>query len=148
MAALDACLKEHAGEYVRLIGIDPKLKRRVAEVIIQRPNGTAVGTQGSSPTPSYNSAPPSSSLAPEIIQHIRQALSQGHRLSVEHADERRFRASSWHSCPPITANTETAVIQAIEQIVRDYPGEYLRLIAMDGKTKRRVLETIIQRPKR
>jgi ribulose bisphosphate carboxylase small subunit len=32
-------LAEHGGEYVRLIGIDPKVKRRVVETIIQRPNG-------------------------------------------------------------------------------------------------------------
>jgi carbon dioxide concentrating mechanism protein CcmM len=34
---LEACLVEHSGEYVRLIGIDPEHKRRVAETIIQRP---------------------------------------------------------------------------------------------------------------
>jgi carbon dioxide concentrating mechanism protein CcmM len=31
-------MAEHAGEYVRLIGIDPKAKRRVLETIIQQPN--------------------------------------------------------------------------------------------------------------
>ncbi|MGB3208721.1 MAG: ribulose bisphosphate carboxylase small subunit, partial [Crinalium sp.] len=35
--ALEACLQEHSGEYVRLIGIDPKAKRRVQEMIIQKP---------------------------------------------------------------------------------------------------------------
>jgi carbon dioxide concentrating mechanism protein CcmM len=37
VAALEACLAEHSGEYVRMIGIDPQAKRRVAETIIQRP---------------------------------------------------------------------------------------------------------------
>ena len=36
---LESCLSEYSGEYVRLVGIDPKAKRRVVETIIQRPNG-------------------------------------------------------------------------------------------------------------
>ncbi|MDY7014754.1 MAG: ribulose bisphosphate carboxylase small subunit, partial [Cyanobacteriota bacterium] len=36
-AELEACLREHSGEYVRLLGIDPNVKRRVLEQIIQRP---------------------------------------------------------------------------------------------------------------
>jgi carbon dioxide concentrating mechanism protein CcmM len=30
-------MKEHSGDYVRLLGIDSKAKRRVLEEIIQRP---------------------------------------------------------------------------------------------------------------
>ncbi|HEY9703848.1 MAG TPA: hypothetical protein V6C58_15470 [Allocoleopsis sp.] len=30
-------MQEHSGEYVRLIGIDPKAKRRVLETLIQKP---------------------------------------------------------------------------------------------------------------
>lgn len=149
MAALESCLQEHKGEYVRLIGIDPKQKRRVAEVIIQRPEGKVVVNSTSNPvsTPSQSYSPISSTLPAEITQHIRQVLGQGHRLTAEHADERRFRASSWYSCPPINGTTEAEVVRALEQILRDYQGEYVRLIGMDSKTKKRVLETIVQRPK-
>lgn len=38
IAALESCLAEHSGEYVRLVGIDPNAKRRVMETIIHRPN--------------------------------------------------------------------------------------------------------------
>jgi carbon dioxide concentrating mechanism protein CcmM len=31
-------MNEHSDEYVRMIGIDPKAKRRVLETIIQAPN--------------------------------------------------------------------------------------------------------------
>jgi carbon dioxide concentrating mechanism protein CcmM len=34
---LEACLQDHAGEYVQLIGVDSAAKRRVLEAIIQRP---------------------------------------------------------------------------------------------------------------
>ncbi|NEO34571.1 MAG: carbon dioxide concentrating mechanism protein CcmM, partial [Symploca sp. SIO3C6] len=37
IASLEACLAEHQGEYVRMIGIDDAAKRRVAEVVLQRP---------------------------------------------------------------------------------------------------------------
>jgi carbon dioxide concentrating mechanism protein CcmM len=35
---LETCLREHQGEYVRMIGIDTNAKRRVMEQIIQRPS--------------------------------------------------------------------------------------------------------------
>ena len=38
MSDLTECLAEHNGEYVRLIGFDPKAKRRVLEKIVQRPH--------------------------------------------------------------------------------------------------------------
>lgn len=38
MTDLAECLAEHSGEYVRLIGFDPKAKRRVLEKIVQRPH--------------------------------------------------------------------------------------------------------------
>ena len=37
VAALESCLSDHAGEYVRLIGIDTKNKSRVYEETVQRP---------------------------------------------------------------------------------------------------------------
>ena len=38
MSDLAECLVEHSNEYVRLIGYDPKAKRRVLEKIVQRPH--------------------------------------------------------------------------------------------------------------
>ncbi|PJF37657.1 MAG: carbon dioxide concentrating mechanism protein CcmM, partial [Phototrophicales bacterium] len=37
VAALEDCLQEHPGEYVRIFGIEPQRKQRFAESIIQRP---------------------------------------------------------------------------------------------------------------
>ncbi len=52
LAALEACIEEHAGEYVRMFGIDPKAKRRISPIVIQRPDGKKV-TQKST-TVSYS----------------------------------------------------------------------------------------------
>lgn len=37
ISALENCLSQHPDDYVRLVGIDPNAKRRVTEMIIQRP---------------------------------------------------------------------------------------------------------------
>jgi carbon dioxide concentrating mechanism protein CcmM len=156
--ALEACLNEHSGEYVRLIGIDPKAKRRVVETIVQRPGDKAqsIASSSAGSTSNYSSyssskqAPSSGSqngkLTQDTVAQIRQLLGQGYRIGTEHADERRFRTSSWHTCSPVESNTEMGVISALEACLNEHTGEYVRLIGIDTKSKRRVVETIIQRP--
>jgi carbon dioxide concentrating mechanism protein CcmM len=163
IAALEDCMVNHQGDYVRLIGIDPKAKRRVLEAIIQRPNGSPVpSSNGSSksfatasvtsaPKPSYSrsqssSYSSSSHLSSEVIDHLRQLIASGYKISAEHVDERRFRTGSWQSCGQIQATSERDAAAALEAFISEYQGEYVRLIGTDPKAKRRVLELIIQRP--
>ncbi|MBW4682012.1 MAG: ribulose bisphosphate carboxylase small subunit [Microcoleus vaginatus WJT46-NPBG5] len=151
VAALEGCIAEHQGEYVRLIGIDPKAKRRVLETIIQRPNGRV--SKSSAPASAqvsrsaHSSASISSStIASETIEQVRQLIAQGYKIGTEHADERRFQTTSWQSCSPIQGTREADVVAALESCLAEHQGEYVRLIGIDPKAKRRVLETIIQRP--
>jgi carbon dioxide concentrating mechanism protein CcmM len=65
---------------------------------------------------------------------------------MEHADKRRFRASAWSTCNPIASNREADVFAGLENCIAEHVGEYVRLIGIDTKAKRRVLESIIQRP--
>jgi len=149
IAALEACLAEHAGEYVRLFGIDPKAKRRVLETIIQRPDdkGFQPATKATAPATTRSSgALASSGLSPEIVQQVRSLLAQGYKVGTEHVDQRRFRTGSWQSCGKIDSKQESQVLAAIEASLAEYAGEYVRLIGIDPKAKRRVVETIIQRP--
>jgi carbon dioxide concentrating mechanism protein CcmM len=160
LAELQACLADHAGEYVRLIGIDPQAKRRVLETLIQRPNEpakvsssrtssapsyTSSSNNGSSKTSSYSSVG-SSSLDSDTIQQVRSLLAQGYRIGTEHTDVRRFKISSWKSCSPIESQREADVLSALEACMKEHDGEYVRLLGIDAKAKRRVAETIIQRP--
>ena len=157
---MEDCLREHSGEYVRLLGIDAKAKKRVLETVIQRPDGS-VASNGSSKTatvaePSFKSyaagssgggtATLTSTLTAETIAQIRSLLNQGHKIGSEHADKRRFKTSSWQSCTPIESSRESDVVAALETCLRDHQGEYVRLIGIDSQAKRRVLESIIQRP--
>ena len=159
IAALETCLADHSGEYVRLFGIDTKDRRRILETIIQRPNGVVQGSS-SFKTPSrpavasYSSSNGngngysggSGSLTGETIDQVRQLLAGGFKIGTEHVDERRFRTGSWQSCQPINSSSANEVIAALEQCMVEHQGEYVRLIGIDAKAKRRVLESIIQRP--
>lgn len=153
VAALEECIENHQGEYVRLIGIDPKAKRRVLESIIQRPNGS-VGSSGGSKSvasgvaanSSATATATSTSLSSEVVEQLQQLINGGYNISAEHVDQRRFRTGSWSSCGQIQANSARQAAAALESYLNEYQGEYVRLIGIDPKAKRRVLETIIQRP--
>ncbi|MBD2385436.1 ribulose bisphosphate carboxylase small subunit [Cylindrospermum sp. FACHB-282] len=85
-------------------------------------------------------------LTLETQEQIRQLLSQGYKISIEHVDERRFRTGSWQSCVNSHIDAESDAISSLEASLAEYSGEYVRLVGIDPKAKRRVVETIIQRP--
>jgi carbon dioxide concentrating mechanism protein CcmM len=152
IAALQAIMNEYTGEYVRLIGVDPKGKRRVLEEIIQRPEGPvkAVGTasapSGAAPATTTSTIKDNSTLSPQVKEKVRGLLAGGYKIGTEHADPRRFRTGSWHTCSPIESKLESEVFSALQGCITEHAGEYVRLIGIDTKAKRRVLEEVIQRP--
>ncbi|MBD2090345.1 ribulose bisphosphate carboxylase small subunit [Microcoleus sp. FACHB-1515] len=156
MSELNRCLAEHSGEYVRMFGIDPQAKRRVSEMIVQRPGDKvpALSTSGStsasyssssyapSPAPSSNSGGGNASVGEQVSSLVRQ----GYRIGVEYADARRFQTSSWKSCPPAQSSRESDIIAAVEACMAEHQGEYVRIFGIDTQSKRRISETIVQRP--
>jgi carbon dioxide concentrating mechanism protein CcmM len=159
LAALESCLKEHSGEYVKMFGIDTKTKRRVGEAIIQRPTGrvselasksvsrdTRSSSSYSAPSPSSHSSSKSAGLSAEAVDQVRQLLRQGYHVGTEHADKRRFQTGTWYSCSPTSSTREGEVLAALETCIAQHKGEYIRVFGIDTKSKRRVGETIIQRP--
>ena len=95
---------------------------------------------------SSNSQPHSSQLTPDVTEQLQQLLKSGYRIGIEYADRRRFRTSSWKSAESIPASELSETIAAIETILKDHSGEYVRLIGIEPQAKRRVVESIIQRP--
>ncbi|PMB18038.1 ribulose 1,5-bisphosphate carboxylase [Fischerella thermalis CCMEE 5319] len=85
-------------------------------------------------------------LTLETQAQIRELLAQGYKIGIEHVDERRFRTGSWQSCAVGQINGESDAISTLESCLAEYSGEYVRLVGVDPKNKRRVMETIIQRP--
>jgi carbon dioxide concentrating mechanism protein CcmM len=154
LSALEACMAEHAGEYVRMFGIDPRAKRRLGEMIIQRPNRKMVAQHRGGSSQSYtapsSSAPggyaSTSRLAPDVVQQVSQLIAQGLQIGLEYADERRFRTSSWNSAPPVQARRESEAIATLESFLAEHSRDYVRLVGIDPKARRRVVERIIHRP--
>jgi carbon dioxide concentrating mechanism protein CcmM len=153
IAALEGCMADHNGEYVRLLGIDMAAKRRVLETIIQRPGSSNKPASSSASVPqsnassaSYGSTAVSASIDNETLSQIRSLLNQGFKIGVEHASKRRFRTGSWQTVSAISGSSDREVIPALEASLANYRGEYVRVIGIDPKAKRRVLEAIVQRP--
>jgi ribulose bisphosphate carboxylase small subunit len=86
-------------------------------------------------------------LSPEMIQQLQQLVNSGYRIGIEYVDERRFRTNSWISCASIAANQEGEAIAALENCLAEHGDEYIRLVGIDPNAKRRVMETIIHRPR-
>jgi carbon dioxide concentrating mechanism protein CcmM len=160
IAALQNCIAEHKGEYVRLFGIDSRSRSRVSEMVIHRPgdapaptsSGNSYAAAPSNGYSSHSSSASSSSnyssngnghLKPEVVSQVRQMMSQGYRIAAEHADKRRFQTSSWNSCAPLQGGD---VVGALERCLSENKGEYVRVVGIDTKSKRRVSEIIVQRP--
>jgi carbon dioxide concentrating mechanism protein CcmM len=85
-------------------------------------------------------------LSKDTVEKVRQLLAQGYKIGTEHADKRRFRTGSWQTCSPIESTRESEVLNGLEGCCLEHTNEYVRLIGIDPKAKRRVLETIIQQP--
>jgi carbon dioxide concentrating mechanism protein CcmM len=137
-----------------MFGIDPKAKQRIAPVTIQRPDGQPVATNGTRSglaapvaSPAYPPAAVAAGvLAPEVVQQVRQFISQGYRIGTEHADSRRYRSGVWQTCTPITSNREGEVLAALEGCLAEHSGEYVRLFGIDPKANQRISPLTIQRP--
>jgi carbon dioxide concentrating mechanism protein CcmM len=158
IAMLAELVANHADDYVRLIGIDTHARRRVTELVIHKPGEPATlssgGGSGSQKTSSFSSAYGGSStssniktsLSAEVVASVRRLLENSYQISTEHADLRRFRSSSWHTCKPVSATRLQDAVAQLETCLNDHEGEYVRLIGVDTQAKRRVHEEIIQRP--
>ena len=80
------------------------------------------------------------------MQQVQRLVNQGCRLSLEHADVRRYRSGAWQNLGFLEGGRATDVLAALETQLRNHSGEYVRLIGIDPKVKKRVHEATIQRP--
>lgn len=148
VSALNQFLAQHAGEYVRVVGVDPVAKKRLMEVIVQRPNGQPGGSI--SQTVASNAVSPSSFTAPsvsaDLASQVQQLLNQGAAIGLEFADQRRYRASSWTTVPTLSGRSAGDIVSTVNRFVADHPNDYVRLIGVDTRAKKRLAEITISRP--
>ncbi|MBF2026060.1 MAG: ribulose bisphosphate carboxylase small subunit [Oscillatoriales cyanobacterium C42_A2020_001] len=97
------------------------------------------------PASSYPGQPASTRLTPDIVTQANRILRQGHRLGIEHVDERRFRTGSWNSYGTYDGDGAIA-LHALESCLEEYPRSYVRIVEINSSDRRRVGEQIIQRP--
>jgi ribulose bisphosphate carboxylase small subunit len=89
--------------------------------------------------------PSSTRLSPEMITEVNRILAQGMRLGVEYVSDRRFRTGSWTGYGTYEGNAAPA-IAALETCLTEHSSDYVRVVCIDPKSRRRLTETIIQRP--
>lgn len=146
----------HLGQQLREQQKQVEARRLSEEYLgLQRPIAQEYPHPFTSPPLSAAAPPPSSNhsfpqpnpqLPPEVAGHIRQILSQGYEIQVEHVDKRRYRVNSWQGCGAAHLKEWSQACAAVEQCLNAFPGEYIRLVGVDPGKKQRVVETIIQRP--
>ena len=86
------------------------------------------------------------SLESEVLNQVTQLVNQGHKISLEYADKRRYRSGIWKTGEAIDARRPAEAISALGKQLAQHRGEYVRLVGTDTQAKRRVLESTIQRP--
>ncbi len=89
--------------------------------------------------------PPGATLAPEVAQQVQALINQGYAIGVEYVEPRRFGTGAWKSCHPIPTRPAGDVLAQLADCLKQHPGHYVRVFGIDA-AKRRILETIVQRP--
>ena len=84
--------------------------------------------------------------APNTMQQLRSILAMGHRVGIEHVDQRRFRVNSWKSYTTLDPSNESEAMHSLNACLAEFPDHYIRLIGIDPYSKQRITETIIHRP--
>jgi ribulose bisphosphate carboxylase small subunit len=85
------------------------------------------------------------SALPEVAEQVLQQLSQGdYRVGIETADSRHFRNNSWQ-CYRTLDDIASARV-ALNDCLSDSPQTYVRLVGIDPKTRRRMVEQVVWRP--
>ncbi|MEO1395691.1 MAG: ribulose bisphosphate carboxylase small subunit [Cyanobacteria bacterium J06634_5] len=87
------------------------------------------------------------SVGSEAVEQLRRIMAQGHRVGIEHVEQRRFSINSWQCYTTLESrSSDREAIASLSSCLFQYPEHYVRLVSIDSQTKRRMSETIVQRP--
>lgn len=107
------------------------------------PDANANGENPTYSTPTHQHL--NTHLSAEISQSLEQIIQQGYRIGIEYVDARRFRMNSWQcyaTLPPDRAQASNTLVACLAE----HPQDYIRLVGIEPQAKRRMIETIVQRP--
>lgn len=121
-------------------------KRGLGKRDAQLANSSSNGSNSSADSRNGHSSQALTALPEAIHQPLQAILLHGHRLGIEHVDQRRFRVNSWQSYATLDAVDKDEAINSLRSCLAQFPNDYIRLVSIDSHTKRRLTETIVQRP--
>lgn len=163
LAAISDCIADNPNDYVRVIGVDAHAKRRVAEKTVHRP-GQSIGSSrsnastispahpssnghaSSSSSHSSSSTTTSTALTIDVVETISRLVAQGCAIFTEFADERRYKSNAWETGGQISGRNASEIVRSLDSIVNERKKSYVRLIGVDQKARKRVIEKIVHRP--
>ncbi|WNZ24107.1 AAA family ATPase [Leptolyngbya sp. NK1-12] len=96
--------------------------------------------------PQANASQTNGGLPPDALQVLQEILDRGQRLGIETVDARRFRTNSWQCYNVISERNLAAAKAALEACFADHARDYIRLVGIDPRDRRRTVETIVHRP--
>ena len=85
-------------------------------------------------------------LAPEIVDRVQALITQGCNVGIEYVDKRRFRTNSWQCWSVISNGNRDQAIAQLEACLQDHNRDYVRVVGIDAKAKKRIAEHIVHRP--
>jgi carbon dioxide concentrating mechanism protein CcmM len=156
LSAIADCINNNPNDYVRVIGVDPQAKRRVAEKVVHRP-GQPIGASTSNSIPaanksfssgtkSYGNNATSAVIAVDAVEAISRMVAQGAVIMTEFADERRYKSNAWETGGQVSGSSAAAIVRSLEGVINDRQKSYIRVIGVDQKARKRVGEKIVHRP--
>lgn len=84
-------------------------------------------------------------LAPDVAQQVQSLVAQGYPIGIEYVDPRRFNTGTWKSCNIISVDQSGDALTQLSACLHEHRGNYVRIFGIDS-AKRRVMETVVQRP--
>ncbi|NMF85832.1 ribulose bisphosphate carboxylase small subunit [Nodosilinea sp. P-1105] len=97
------------------------------------------------PAPANNGKQNGHTLPPDLAQQVQHLVAQGYPIGVEYVEPRRFSTGSWKSCSIVQPTDTSEAMDQLAACLSDNQGNYVRVFGVDA-AKRRVMETIVQRP--
>jgi ribulose bisphosphate carboxylase small subunit len=110
------------------------------------PSNGSYSTQPQPPQPPQISQTNGAALSPDALHTLQEILDRGHRLGIEIVDPRRFRTNSWQCYNLIQPEHTAEARAALEACFAEHAQDYIRLVGIDPRDRRRVVETIVHRP--
>jgi ribulose bisphosphate carboxylase small subunit len=93
--------------------------------------------------PSTNGHNPN--LNQDTLDQVHHLATQGYRIGIEYVDPRRFRTNSWNCYAAVQGNEQEA-IATLQSCLAEHREDYVRIVGIEPNARKRVVETIIQRP--